>query len=181
LEKRIFIGSFVNIPDFRKEYQNIKKEFGGLLGGRWVPEKNFHITYRFIGNVSPDEIQKIKGVLKDQIGKNIPVNLEFRGLNAFPSLTNPRVFFIKVEDLSGNLQEINNVITRNLSLLGYPEEKKPFIPHITLKRIKYVKKDIFLRKIKSYEDRFFGAQNEIKVDIVESILSPDGAVYKPVE
>jgi len=91
------------------------------------------------------------------------------------------VFFIKVEDLSGNLQEINNVITRNLSLLGYPEEKKPFIPHITLKRIKYVKKDIFLRKIKSYEDRFFGAQNEIKVDIVESILSPDGAVYKPVE
>ncbi len=181
MKKRIFIGSFINIPDFKKEYLSIKKEFGGLLGGRWIPERNFHITYRFIGDVDLNRLQKIKTVLKDQTDKNFTVNLQFRGLNAFPNLTNPRVFYIKVEDLSGNLEEINNAINKKLSLLGYPEERKPFIPHITLKRIKYVKKEIFLKKIKIYEDKLFGVQKEIKVNIVESILNPDGAVYKPVE
>ena len=181
MEKRVFIGSFVDIPDFKKEYLRIKKEFGGLLGGRWVPQKNFHITYRFIGKVKSDEIQKIKTVLIDQLNKDITVNLEFRGLNAFPTLSNPRVFFIKVEDLSGNLEEINDVISRKLSSLGYHEEKKPFIPDITLKRVKYVKKELFLKKVKSYEDKLFGVQKEIKVNIVESILKPDGAIYKPVE
>ncbi len=181
MEKRVFIGSFVNIPGFEKEYLSIKKEFGGLLGGRWVPERNFHITYRFIGNVSLNEIQKIKSVLKDQLDKKISVNLQFRGLNAFPNLANPRVFFVKVEDISGNLEEINNAISKKLSLIGYTEERKPFIPHITLKRVKYVKKEIFLKKIKIYENKLFGFQKEIKINIVESILRPDGAVYKPVE
>ena len=181
MEKRIFVGSFINIPDFKKEYLNIKRDFGGILGGKWVPERNFHITFKFIGNVHFDEINRIKAALKDQIGKSIIVNLEFRGLNAFPNLSNPRIFFINVKDRTGNLEEINKYVNTKLSLLGYPEEKKPFIPHITLKRIKYVKKGIFQRKIESYENRFFGIQKKIKVEIIESILKPDGAIYKPVE
>ncbi|WP_457635392.1 RNA 2',3'-cyclic phosphodiesterase [Persephonella sp.] len=181
MKKRVFIGSFVKIPGFNREYPRIKKEFGGILAGRWIPERNFHITYRFLGDISLDEISNIRAVLKDKLKGNISVDIKFKGLGAFPNLANPRVFFIQVEDTSGNLQEISRFVNQKLALLGYPDEKKLFKPHITLKRIKHVERDQFLRKIKSYENKLFGIQKEIKIDIVESILKPEGAVYKPVE
>ncbi|WP_293447256.1 RNA 2',3'-cyclic phosphodiesterase [Persephonella sp.] len=181
MKKRVFIGSFVKIPGFSKEYPKIKKEFGGILAGRWIPERNFHITYRFLGDISIYEINNIKAILKDKLEGSISVSIKFKGLGAFPNLANPRVFFIQVEDTSGNLQEISRFINQKLALLGYPEEKKLFKPHITLKRIKQVDNEQFLRKIKSYENKLFGVQKEIKINIVESILRPEGAIYKPVE
>ena len=47
--KRIFIGSFVNID--KKIYLSLKKDFGGLIVGRWSPLENLHITFKFIGNI----------------------------------------------------------------------------------------------------------------------------------
>ncbi|SNZ02801.1 2'-5' RNA ligase [Persephonella hydrogeniphila] len=181
MKKRIFIGSFVNIPDFRKKYTRIKKEFGGVIGGRWIPEENFHITFKFIGDISDNQINLIKQSLSAELDKDIQVSLQFKGLNAFPNIYNPRVFFINVYDSTGVLEQMNQSINRKLSYLGFPADNKPFKPHITLKRIKSVKKELFIERIKEFENALFGEQKSIQINIIESILRPEGALYKKVE
>ncbi|NPA17282.1 RNA 2',3'-cyclic phosphodiesterase [Persephonella sp.] len=181
MEKRIFIGSFVKIDGFDKKYTLIKKEFGGLIKGRWIPEENFHITYRFIGNVNPRQLEDIKTVLKPSLGIEYEANLIFRGVGAFPNLLKPRVFFLKVDDTRGVLDRLNGFVNEKLALLGYPPEKRPFKPHITLKRVKGYSAEKFQAKVREFSDYEFGKQAIIKLSIIESILSPGGAKYKIVE
>jgi 2'-5' RNA ligase len=181
VKKRIFIGCFVKIPEFHKKYTEIKKEFGGITGGRWIPEKNFHITFKFLGDLTGEQINSVKRALSAELSREISTKIQFKGLGAFPGIHNPRVFFINVHDSTGILEELNYSINKKLSYIGFPADNKPFKPHITLKRIKTVKRDLFTAKIKRFENTFFGEQNDIQVNIIESILRPEGAVYKKVE
>ncbi len=175
--KRIFIGSFITDKKLQKNYPKVKKIFGGVLKGRWSPFENLHITYKFLGDTQEDKIVLIKESLKAVLDKEENIKLIFRGFGVFPNIENPRVFFLKVENPDGKLSELNSYIQSKLSLLGYPEEKRPFIPHITLKRPKYVdKKNLFL-KIKEYENTVFGEQLKIEINVIQSILSPNGAKY----
>lgn len=181
LKKRIFIGSFIKIPGFEKHYIKIKKDFGGILAGKWIPEENFHITYRFLGEIEENTLNNIKAQLHSLTNRIFDVDISFEGLGVFPNLNNPRIFYIKVVDRSGVLNEINSVLNEKLAPLGFKEENRPFIPHITLKRVKHYNSKLFINKINSYIDKSFGHQNCVKVDIIHSILTPKGAVYKKVE
>ena len=178
--KRIFIGSFVNGRELLKNYTQLKKDFGGILKGRWTINKNLHITYKFLGNVSEEKILEIKSVLKDIINEDIKINLTFQGISAFPNLENPKVVFIKVKDKSNTLNKIHEEIENKLSEIEFEKDNKPFIPHITVKRPKYVEKDKFINMVKHYEGKTLGSMNEIQVNIIESILTPKGAIYKKV-
>ncbi|RMD45339.1 MAG: RNA 2',3'-cyclic phosphodiesterase [Aquificota bacterium] len=175
--KRIFIGSFINSKSLSKKYPFIKKEFGGFLKGKWTPLENLHITYKFIGNSTDNQIILIKESLKTILNKEEPVHLIFKGFGVFPNFRNPKVFFLKVENEDGKLEEYNHYIQEKLSYLGYEKENKPFIPHITLKRPKYVDMEKFLPKLKKYEETIFGEQFSIEINVIQSILSPKRAKY----
>ncbi|WP_457640266.1 RNA 2',3'-cyclic phosphodiesterase [Persephonella sp.] len=181
MKKRIFIGSFVKIPSFPAEYRHIKELFGSSIKGRWIPEQNFHITYRFIGDANTGQIEELKKAISPILKREIQVNIRFEGVGAFPDIYSPRVFFINVVDTEGKLQEINGYISGRLSYLGYPPEKKPFRPHVTLKRVKSFKRQEFLSAYKKYRDVDFGTQKTVEVNIIESILQPEGAVYKKLD
>ncbi|WP_457621838.1 RNA 2',3'-cyclic phosphodiesterase [Persephonella sp.] len=178
-KKRIFVGSFITI-DNRELYTRIKKDFGGITAGRWVPEKNLHITYRFIGDVDLNELKNIYSALNKEINHTRSVNIQLKGVSAFPDIYNPRIFFIKVQDEDGYLEDINRSIQEKLSVLGYEKETRPFIPHITIKRLKGVKKGDFIKKVKEYEDVMFSTQKSLEVNIIESTLTPKGAIYKKI-
>jgi len=181
MEKRIFIGSFVHIDGFDKKYAHLKKEFGGLFRGRWIPEKNFHITYRFIGNVNSRQLEDLKMIFQPELKVEFEANLIYKGVGVFPHIRNPRVFFIKVEDKLKVLNQINDVVNNKLAILGYPPEHKPFKPHITLKRIKGISAKDFPEKIRDFSDYQFGRQTKVRLSIIESFLTPKGAEYKKVE
>jgi len=175
--KRIFIGSFINSKSLSKKYPFIKKEFGGFLKGKWAPLENLHITYKFIGNSTDNQIILIKESLKMILNKEEPVNLIFKGFGAFPNLNNPKVFFLKLNDKTGILEEIHSFVEEQLALIGFKKDTKKFIPHITVKRPKYVDSKTFIQKIKQFENTVFGHQNSIELNIVESKLLPEGAKY----
>ena len=176
-KKRIFLGSFINDESLKKSYPIIKKEFGGLVKGRWVPFENFHITYKFLGNIDIYQIEYIRSSLKKYLNINLECDLEFKGFGAFPNLNNPKVFFLKLNDKTGILEEIHSFVEEQLALIGFKKDTKKFIPHITVKRPKYVDSKTFIQKIKQFENTVFGHQNSIELNIVESKLLPEGAKY----
>ncbi len=175
--KRIFIGSFITDKILKSNYHIIKKTFGGSLKGRWAPFENLHITYKFIGNVEESQISIIKQSLTSILDKDENIHLIFKGFGVFPNIRNPRVFFLRVENPDGKLKEFNDLVQERLSLIGYEKDERPFIPHITLKRPKYVNsKELFL-KMKSVEEKIWGEQFKIQINVIQSILSPEGAKY----
>ena len=175
--KRIFIGSFITDSTLKSNYHIIKKEFGGSLKGRWTPFENFHITYKFIGNVEDSQVVTIKQSLNSLINKDEDIHIIFRGFGVFPNIRNPRVFFLKVENPDGKLEEINSKIQERLALIGYEKDTRPFIPHITLKRPKSTDSKKLFSKMKLLEEKIWGEQFKIQINVIQSILSPEGAKY----
>ncbi len=162
----------------KKTYSNIKKEFGGILSGKWTPFENLHITLKFLGNVEDEMVDTIKQTLSDILDREFSANLVFKGFSAFPNINNPKVFFIEVFDEDGQLESLHNTIESKLESLGFERENRQYHPHITLKRPKEVDMYSFLNKIKDTKNQTYGTAKKIKVRLIESIPTPEGAIYK---
>lgn len=175
MSKRIFIGSFVEIESLKSHYTKIKKDLSGVLYGSWIKPENFHITYKFIGNVEEDKISQIKDALNNLLIQKYEIDLVVKGLGVFSD----RVLYFKVME-SQKLKEINRSIEDSLYKIGFKKEVKPFIPHITIVRIKDLKQNQLYEKIKKYEEDIFLKQKFLTVDIIESILNPKGAIYQRI-
>lgn len=174
--KRIFIGSFIDVKGIDKELTYIKKDFGGIISGKWTKTENLHITYKFIGQVPVERIIAIREALDDFIDTHIQANLVLKGIGVFPNIKEPKILYIKVE--SDILNTIKMEIEDRLYRIGFKKDTKPFIPHITINRIKEAKSFQLLEKVEKFELKNFGYQPIVSINIIESILNHTGAEYR---
>ncbi len=63
---------------------------------RWVRLAGVHITLKFIGEVPPEKLEKIRLTLGD-LPSFPPIKLRFAGLGFFPNARRPRVLWAGVE------------------------------------------------------------------------------------
>ncbi|HOT76532.1 MAG TPA: RNA 2',3'-cyclic phosphodiesterase [Candidatus Wallbacteria bacterium] len=177
--KRLFIGSFVDSKLIADFYKKIKTDFKNAVSGKWVEENNLHITHKFLGDVEEDKISSIKEALMPDIDRARECELYFSGPDTF-SLKNPRILFIKAEDTKNTLAGLNSACERAMVKSGFSPEDKPFNPHITIMRMKSVNANIFGDLITGRRAEAFkaGPQREIKLSLIESVLTPAGPVYK---
>ncbi len=180
-KKRIFIGSFTKTNKLYSEYNVIKNIFNksGKISWTKTPH-NFHITYQFLGNIEINNAEKINDFLKNTFSEQIPIEIEIKGLGYFLRKGNPSVLFAKVIEQKGTLKHLYKKINNFLINEGIVEEtvsNKPFYPHITLGRIKKTNY-MFFEQIEKYKNYNFGTISYIKINVIESILLPDGALYK---
>ncbi len=179
--KRLFIGTFIESKPLKSKYSKIKKEFGGILPGRWIKPENFHITFKFLGNVPEEEIPEIQDKLKEYLDKLQNAQFELRGLGVFPNAEHPKVLYIKVIDNDGILKKLQKFTEEKMEQLGFKKENRPFIPHITLKRIKSADVEKLKQKLEKYKEVSFGKQSIVELNLIESITNPKGAIYKKIK
>jgi RNA 2',3'-cyclic 3'-phosphodiesterase len=103
---------------------------------KWVDHKGIHLTLKFLGNIPSRRATEITDAMKKATLGISPFHLEISGLGVFPSLKQPRVFWVGVsgelDKLSGLQQNIDSV----LAALGFAREERLFVPHLTLARIR---------------------------------------------
>ncbi len=180
-KKRLFVGSFINTDTLKKEYSNVKKELGNTIKGKWTPFENLHITFKFLGNTDVEKIPDIKESLSKYMDKTVDCNLDIKGIGAFPSVFTPKVVFLKVNDNTGILEDIYYYVQSKLKNLGFEEDKtKKFIPHITIKRPKDVDIKEFYKKVRLFENKLFVQIEKIEINLIESVLNPNGAKYRKI-
>jgi RNA 2',3'-cyclic 3'-phosphodiesterase len=130
---RLFVA--IDIEDAIRE--RIARFLEGICGfapeARWVKPESLHITLKFIGEQSEEELPKIKQAMKEIQGQE--VELRFRGHGFFPNARRPRIFWIGVE-AGENLAALAGEINRSLAGLGVPKEEHSYNPHITLARMR---------------------------------------------
>ena len=105
---------------------------GGLLGARWVPEENMHLTLRFIGEVLESSFDDIAIALS---GINVPAfDLTVMGVGHFERTHRPTMLWAGVES-NAYLTQLHDRIESALRRIGLKTENRKFHPHITLARL----------------------------------------------
>lgn len=148
----------------------------------WVKKENLHITLKFLGEINENQIEVVKFVLKD-VSKNFKeFTIFLEGLGFFPNLKFPKVIWIGIKKHEDKLKLLASLIEESLSKHGFLKEKKEFIPHLTIARIKQIKK---INEIISYAEKYksqtFGISEIKSITFFQSILKPEGPQYRIIE
>ena len=160
------------------EYQ-VKQ--GGYTGIKWVNPEGIHVTLKFLGNISSEQIIEISKGLEETTQEVSPFHLEIAGLGAFPNLRQPRVLWIAISGEVAKLSRLQQKIDSLLASCGFPKESRPFVPHLTLARLKdsmspeeRKKIGTFIKSLKLEAGFPFDAE---AASLMKSQLTPTGAIY----
>jgi len=147
---------------------------------RWVPTANIHLTLKFLGDVSPAYVELLTQMLSLEVSQHPVFEIQFGGLEAFPNSTRPRVIWIGIQAPAG-LEALQHGIEAAVATLGYPSEKRPFSPHLTIGRVKQNAGSTGMQKIRTTLEEtqvgLLGSAQVTAVHLFKSDLKPTGAVY----
>ncbi|MCL6269437.1 RNA 2',3'-cyclic phosphodiesterase [Sansalvadorimonas sp. 2012CJ34-2] len=141
---------------------------------RWTPPQNFHLTLRFLGDSSAEQLEKIKEGLRHELeGFHSFISMS-GGVQYFPSDNHPRIMTLTLHS-GRRMNDLNRVCERVSCQAGYTPEQRLFRPHVTLARSLSRPLSILPWQIPGY--RF----NVAELALVQSELRPDGARYRIME
>jgi 2'-5' RNA ligase len=166
---RLFIAlDFNELEDYFTGLQSLLPENAKLS-----LTKSFHLTLKFLGEVQPNNVERMIECLKKIKFKPFSVFLDSIGI--FPSESYIRVVWVglKPED---EILELQNEIDESLKELF--KKEKDFKAHITLARVKYVEdKKSFIQQLKNIKIENKKIQiNSFK--LIRSTLTPKGPIYE---
>jgi 2'-5' RNA ligase len=100
-----------------------------------VPD-GIHLTLKFLGNISPQKVAEITGVMEQASRGVSPFQLQITELGAFPNMRQPRVLWVGIKGELDKLKAWQKRIDDGLVPLGFAKESRPFTPHLTLARVR---------------------------------------------
>ena len=106
---------------------------GGLPGARWIDPENYHITLRFIGDIDESLAEDVCVSLGDGRRRG-PVSVTIDGLDSFGG-GRPRVVLARAAATT-DLADLQAEQERLVRRVGLPPEKRKFVPHVTLARLR---------------------------------------------
>ena len=147
---------------------------------RWVDNQKMHLTLKFLGDISTENISMVEKTLLSEGAKRSPMELGIGGIGAFPKMRHPRVIWIGVEAPT-DLFDLRRGIEDGVARLGYNYDKYEFTPHLTLGRIsrKASARDVRTvgNVLHDIQVGYIGAARIEAVHLYRSDLSPGGAKY----
>ena len=178
--KRIFIAVKVEADETLLEIISSLKFLLRNENIRWTSPDNIHITLSFIGDTEEEQVKTISSILKTKCDGFGNFELTIKGTGVFKNLNDPRVIWTGIEP-SEKILQLNDHIMNGLKDAGTKIEDRPFNPHMTLGRIKYLKDKSLL---KTFMDKYQNAEIQKfpvnQVILYESILKQSGSVYRAI-
>jgi len=148
---------------------------------KWVDTGGIHLTLKFLGNIPPKRVTEITEAMKKAAQGLSPFLLEISGLGAFPGLKQARVVWVGVGGELDKLSTLQQNIDSAFAALGFTREQRPFVPHLTVARVREgasaSERGKFGELVGSttFEDRYAVEVEAIK--LMRSQLTPAGAIY----
>lgn len=145
-----------------------------------VEPENIHITVRFLGNVSPDTVEKIYGNMQKM--QFTPFDVKIHGVGAFPDARYPRVVWAGMTQGANELHQIFSQMEPHLQALGFAPDPKGFSPHLTIARVRSGRNKLELGKfIMDSKDFEFGMIRAKCFRLKKSELTPKGPIYSTLK
>ncbi len=182
---RSFIA--IELPDeLKRELSQLRAQLKPeeLPWVKWVDPYGIHLTLKFLGNVDKNRLDDITGAMEAAVRGIPPFHLRVWELGVFPNPRRARVAWVGINGEVDKIGQLQQRLESNLAPLGFATESRPFIPHLTLARLRgqasLPERQRFGQLIVG--TRFESAQG-IRVDaisLIRSQLTREGAIYSPI-
>lgn len=124
---------FVGLP-WPAEAGDLAQRVGvwdGRTALRPVRRENWHVTLRFLGDSTPEQVTVLTDVLKTWSQGQKALTFIDRGWGCFGSFAAPRVVVLKLEAMPGVQKAVVN-LQKALDGAGFPGDGKAWKPHLTI-------------------------------------------------
>ena len=174
---RSFIAFDIEDPKIIRRISNVQsmlEKTGAHL--KLVKPENIHITVRFLGNISPFQVDEIYDEMRKV--NFSPFEIEIRGVGVFPNIRRINVIWAGIKKGANELTSIFNQLEPRLQRIGFKKETRGFSPHLTIARVRTShKKAELIRCLKEIENYEFGTLEARCLRLKKSILKPKGPTY----
>jgi 2'-5' RNA ligase len=109
----------------------LRRDLAGAV--RWVPTATLHVTVRFLGDVLPDTLERLRRELAERTAPSGPFDLLVAGAGAFPPRGRPRVLWVGIEPTPA-LADLHARVEDACEAAGLAREARAFRPHVTVGR-----------------------------------------------
>lgn len=160
--------------------QNIRTVKRELPTLSWSKPENLHINLKFFGETTESQVAQIRQAVEPAISHVSPFALEINGLGVFPDNRSPRVLWIGLGGALDSLNTLAECIGNAVVPLGFPQEDRPFRPHLTVARVKRDHREVgrMLGTLGAFTDPFAcGPLPVERVALFKSDLRPTGPIY----
>jgi 2'-5' RNA ligase len=166
-------------PSLQRDIARLLKELAGALPGvRWTRAETIHLTLRFFGDISVDNLEKVRASMLSVKLSELPFQVDLLGLGAFPDGRRPRVVWIGLTPAEP-LHRLYRDCQEALSRVGIAAEPRPFQAHLTIGRFRERGPDL-TALLASQAQRQFGRLPVTRLVLYESRLRPGGAQHLPL-
>ncbi len=160
-----------------EEFQQALKKCGADL--KLVEKENLHLTLRFLGEITEEELEKVKKGLEKAVSGELGFIMNLKGVGVFPNPNYIKVVWVGVEKGKIEAERIAQKINKEI-VVGQMDERG-FSAHITVARVKSVRgKENLAKVLKDFQNFDFGETAVSEVKIKESKLSPKGPEYSDI-
>ncbi|HSD28708.1 MAG TPA: RNA 2',3'-cyclic phosphodiesterase [Vicinamibacteria bacterium] len=141
---------------------------------RLVRPEGIHLTLRFLGSTTPEQIETMRPLLAAAASACPPAEMPVTGLGTFPERGSPRVLWLGLE-APPCIHDLQRACTRAALEAGFEKEDRPFKAHLTLGRWRH------RGPRPELPPADLGATRLETLVLFQSQLRPGGAVYTPLE
>ncbi|HEX3282518.1 MAG TPA: RNA 2',3'-cyclic phosphodiesterase [Pyrinomonadaceae bacterium] len=146
----------------------------------WSRAENVHLTLKFIGEIPQNRVSDLSQAVANAVAGFSPFELEIKDTGSFPKHGTPRVFWIGIDDGSGQLAQLQAKLDEECLLLGFEKEARPFNPHLTIAR---GRKPQGARALATAHEKMGFLATKIRVkelSVIRSELSSKGSNYTTI-
>ncbi len=147
----------------------------------WVNADRMHLTLVFMGDTEEGIIPALAESLAVTLQQHHSFRLTLTGMGVFKNLRDPRVIWTGCE-ADKELEVLKKDMDSTLLPFGFQPDDRPFHPHLTLGRIKFMRQSNHLAQlIGQYRQTVFQTDSISEVVLYESVLRSTGPEYKVVK
>lgn len=179
---RLFVA--VKVPD---ELGKRLADMEGRLAAtganvKWVPEGNFHLTLKFLGNVDEARVEAVTEALASAVAGAHTFDVALAGAGAFPNNRTASVIWAGINSGAEQMKSLARRVEDALEKIGFERESRPFKAHLTLGRARSSRNaDRMGEMLDTMKAEEVGSFRVSAITLVKSDLRPSGPVYTTIK
>jgi 2'-5' RNA ligase len=155
---------------------NLREAFPEVRAS-WTRAGKLHLTLKFLGEISRSRVADLSRAAERATASLAPFKAVIEGAGAFPKSGPPKVLWLGISDINGELTELHKRLEDECAKEGFAKEERTFNPHLTLARLRTTHD---ARPLSSLHSAMEFAAKEISVNellVIRSELSSEGSKY----
>lgn len=101
---------------------------------KWVAEKNLHVTVRFLGQLEPEGVERLRISLAAALAGTPAFVLPLGGVVPRPNARRSRMLWLSATDPEGRFAGLCEAVAGAVDAVGIPGDERRQLPHVTLCR-----------------------------------------------